>query len=141
MMSRSLSSGCRQASIAVLAAMLLVAANARAADTSAARQLERWSAAAGAAGDAERGRSFFTSRHGGEWSCASCHRDAPLTVGKHAKTGKAIDPIAPVANAAAFTDTARVDKWFRRNCKDVLGRECSAGEKADVLAYLLGLGR
>jgi len=145
-MSCSLSSRCRQASIAVPAALLLVAsllavANAHAADTSAARQLERWSTAAGAAGDADRGRSFFTSRHGGEWSCASCHHDAPLTVGKHAKTGKAIDPIAPVANAAAFTDTARVDKWFRRNCKDVLGRECSAGEKADVLAYLLGLGR
>ena len=39
----------------------------------------------------------------------------------------------------AFTDTARVDKWFRRNCNDVLQRECSAAEKADVLAYLIGL--
>ena len=141
MMSRRFSSRFRQASLAVVAVTLLVAASAHAADTSAARQLERFSTAAGAPGDAERGRLFFTSRHGGEWSCASCHRDAPLTAGKHAKTGKTIDPIAPVANAAAFTDTARVDKWFRRNCKDVLGRECSAGEKADVLAYLLGLGR
>lgn len=140
-MSRRFSSRFRQASLAVVAVTLLVAASAHAADTSAARQLERFSTAAGAPGDAERGRLFFTSRHGGEWSCASCHRDAPLTAGKHAKTGKTIDPIAPVANAAAFTDTARVDKWFRRNCKDVLGRECSAGEKADVLAYLLGLGR
>ncbi|MCO5106811.1 MAG: DUF1924 domain-containing protein [Burkholderiaceae bacterium] len=141
MMSRRFSSRFRQASLAVVAIALLVAASAHAADTSAARQLERFSTASGAPGDAERGRLFFTSRHGGEWSCASCHRDAPLTAGKHAKTGKTIDPIAPVANAAAFTDTARVDKWFRRNCKDVLGRECSAGEKADVLAYLLGLGR
>ena len=141
MTSRRFSSRFRQASLAVVAVTLLVAASAHAADTSAARQLERFSTAAGAPGDAERGRLFFTSRHGGEWSCASCHRDAPLTAGKHAKTGKTIDPIAPVANAAAFTDTARVDKWFRRNCKDVLGRECSAGEKADVLAYLLGLGR
>lgn len=141
MMSRRFSSRFRQASLAVVAVTLLVAASAHAADTSAAQQLERFSTASGAPGDAERGRLFFTSRHGGEWSCASCHRDAPLTAGKHAKTGKTIDPIAPVANAAAFTDTARVDKWFRRNCKDVLGRECSAGEKADVLAYLLGLGR
>lgn len=42
-------------------------------------------------------------------------------------------------SAQAFTDTAKVNKWFRRNCKDVLSRECSAGEKADVLAYLLNL--
>ena len=42
---------------------------------------------------------------------------------------------------APVTDSARVDKWFRRNCKDVLARECSAAEKADVLAYLIGLGR
>jgi hypothetical protein len=32
-----------------------------------------------------------------------------------------------------------VDKWFARNCKDVLGRECSALEIADVLAYLANL--
>lgn len=140
-MSRSLSLRFRRASVAVVAATLLVAAGAHAADTTAARQLGRFSTASGAPGDAERGRLFFTSRHGGEWSCASCHHDAPLTTGKHAKTGKAIDPIAPVANRAAFTDAGRVDKWFRRNCKDVLGRECSAREKADVLAYLLGLGR
>lgn len=140
-MSRSFSLRFRRASVAVVAATLLVAAGAHAADTTAARQLERFSTASGAPGDAERGRLFFTSRHGGEWSCASCHHDAPLTAGKHAKTGKAIDPIAPAANMAAFTDAGRVDKWFRRNCKDVLGRECSAREKADVLAYLLGLGR
>lgn len=140
-MSRSFSLRFRRVSVAVVAATVLVAAGAHAADTTAARQLERFSTASGAPGDAERGRLFFTSRHGGEWSCASCHHDAPLTTGKHAKTGKAIDPIAPVANTAAFTDAGRVDKWFRRNCKDVLGRECSAREKADVLAYLLGLGR
>lgn len=140
-MSHRFSSRFRQAPLAVVAVSLLTAVSAQAAVTSAARQLERFSTAAGAPGDAERGRLFFTSRHGREWSCASCHHDAPLAAGKHAKTGKAIDPIAPVANAAAFTDTARVDKWFRRNCNDVLGRECSAREKADVLAYLLGLGR
>ena len=30
-----------------------------------------------------------------------------------------------------------MDKWFRRNCNDVLSRECTAVEKADVLAWLL----
>jgi len=52
---------------------------------------------------------------------------------------KAIDPLGPAFNPKAFTDAARVEKWFRRNCKDVLARECSAAENADVLAYLAGL--
>ena len=123
--------------VALLLALPLLPA--RAADTSAARQLERFSAQAGAPGQAERGRGFFTSRHGGEWSCASCHGPAPTAAGKHASTGKAIDALAPAFNPLAFTDGAKVDKWFRRNCKDVLQRECSAGEKADVLAFLLSL--
>lgn len=110
-----------------------------AADTSATQQLERWSAQAGAPGLAERGRALFTSTHGGEWSCASCHGNPPTATGRHASTGKAIEPLAPAFNQRAFTDGARVDKWFRRNCNDVLKRECSAAEKADVLAYLLAL--
>lgn len=121
------------------AALALLALAAQAADTSPAQQLERWSAQAAAPGQAERGRVFFTSRHGGEWSCASCHGNPPTAPGKHASTGKAIDAMAPAVNPKAFTATAKVDKWFRRNCKDVLGRECSATEKADVLAYLIGL--
>ena len=112
---------------------------AQAADTSPAQQLERFSAQAATPGQAERGRVLFTSRQGGEWSCASCHGNPPNKPGKHASTGKSIDPMAPAVNPKAFTDTAKVDKWFRRNCKDVLQRECSAAEKADVLAYLIGL--
>lgn len=110
-----------------------------AADTSAAQQLSRWSSEAGSPGVAERGRVFFTSTHGAEWSCASCHGQPPTKTGKHANTGKQIDPLAPAFNPQAFTETAKVDKWFRRNCKDVLQRECSPGEKADVMAYLLSL--
>ncbi|HJV69063.1 MAG TPA: DUF1924 domain-containing protein [Ideonella sp.] len=111
----------------------------RAADTSPAQQQERWNTAAGTPGQAARGQAFFTSRHGGEWSCSSCHGNPPTAGGKHASTGKAIDPLAPAFNPRTFTDTAKVDKWFRRNCGDVLKRECSAGEKADVMAYLIGL--
>ncbi|MDP1899267.1 MAG: DUF1924 domain-containing protein [Rubrivivax sp.] len=125
--------------IAAGAGLTLLSVAAQAADTSAAQQLERWSAQAGAAGRADRGHVFFSGRHGGEWSCTSCHGNSPTTPGKHASTGKAIDPMAPAANPKAFTDTAKVDKWFRRNCNDVLKRECSAGEKADVLAYLISL--
>jgi hypothetical protein len=125
--------------LAASACLVLLRGAAHAADTSPAQQLERFSAQAAAPGQAERGRAFFTSRQGGEWSCASCHGNPPTKPGKHASTGKSIDPMAPAANLNGFTDTAKVDKWFRRNCKDVLQRECSAGEKADVLAYLIGL--
>jgi Domain of unknown function (DUF1924) len=120
---------------------MLASLPASAADTSATQQLDRWSAQAGAPGDAQTGRNFFASRHGGEWSCSSCHGNPPTQAGRHASTGKEIAPLAPAFNPGAFTDSARADKWFRRNCKDVLARECSAAEKADVLAYLIGLRR
>jgi hypothetical protein len=123
---------------AALALALLCGATA-AADTTPAQQLQRWSNEAGAPGQAERGRVFFNSRHGSEWSCASCHGSPPVRPGKHASTGKTIEAMAPAANAQAFTDAAKSDKWFRRNCKDVLQRECSAREKADVMAYLTSL--
>jgi hypothetical protein len=102
-------------------------------------ELIRWQQAAGQSGDAARGQVFFRSQHGGEWSCASCHGQQPTRDGKHASTGKSIMPLAPAANPERLTDTAKVDKWLRRNCKDVLSRECSAIEKADVLAYLISL--
>ncbi|OGS92196.1 MAG: hypothetical protein A2Z95_00865 [Gallionellales bacterium GWA2_60_18] len=86
---------------------------------------------------ATRGGQFFKSTHGNDWSCASCHTDNPAAVGKHAKTGKPIQPLAPSANAERFTDPAKVNKWFKRNCNDVLGRVCTPQEQGDVLAYLL----
>ena len=110
-----------------------------AADTTPAQQLTHWTTQAGAPAKAERGQAFFNERHGGEWSCASCHGTPPTGQGKHASTSKAIAPLAPAFNAKAFTDTAKVDKWLKRNCKDVLSRECSAQEKADVMAYLISL--
>lgn len=88
---------------------------------------------------AERGRVFFNSKHGDIWSCATCHGDSPIGPGKHASTGKSIEPLAPAFNPKRFTDSAKTEKWFRRNCKDVLNRECSAAEKADVLVYLQSL--
>jgi hypothetical protein len=122
-----------------LALALLGCAAAHAADTTPAAQLQHWSAQAGSPGNAARGQTFFNAQHGGEWSCASCHGTPPTAQGQHANTGKRIAPLAPAFNAQAFTDTARVDKWFKRNCNDVLSRACSAAEKADVLAYLNSL--
>lgn len=88
---------------------------------------------------AQRGRDFFVSTHGQQWSCSSCHTRNPLQAGRHAATGKTISALAPAANPQRLTDPAKVEKWFRRNCKDVLQRECSAAEKGDVLSYLLSL--
>ena len=104
-----------------------------------AQQLEQYTVQAGAPAQAVRGQQFFTTRHGKEWSCASCHGALPTAEGKHASTGKRISPLAPAFNPKSFTDAAKTEKWFRRNCNDVLGRECSAAEKADVLAWLMGL--
>lgn len=120
----------------VLLGAALLPLGSHAADTSAAQQLAHWSAQAGRPGNAEQGATFFSTRHSGEWSCASCHGTPPTGPGEHASTGKKIAPLAPAFNAKSFTDSAKVNKWFRRNCKDVLQRECSAQEKADVLAYL-----
>lgn len=120
-----------------LAAALLLAAAAQA--TTPAEQLAGYAAAAGAAPQAARGQQFFTSRHGREWSCASCHGNPPTGAGQHQATGKPIQPLAPAANPQRFADAAKTEKWFRRNCNDVLGRECSTAEKADVLAWLTQL--
>jgi hypothetical protein len=88
---------------------------------------------------AQRGEEFFKSAHGRDWSCASCHTTDPLAAGRHAKTNKEIAPLAPQANPERFTRPDKVEKWFRRNCNDVLGRPCTATEKGDVLVYLMSL--
>ncbi len=124
---------------AALLVLTLVLAPAHAGDTTAALQLQRWSDASGQLVNAERGRLLFTNRQGGEWSCASCHGNPPTGPSRHASTGKAIAPLAPALNPERFTNTAKVDKWFKRNCNDVLSRECTATEKADLLGWLLQL--
>jgi hypothetical protein len=101
--------------------------------------LEVYTAQAAQPANASKGEAFFKANHGQDWQCTSCHGKSPMTGGRHASTDKAIDPLAPAANAKRFTDSAKVEKWFRRNCKDVLARECSAAEKADVLAWLMSL--
>lgn len=72
-------------------------------------------------------------------SCMSCHTDNPKAAGQHVKTHKSIDPIAPVAQKDRFTDPAKVEKWFKRNCPEVLGRACTPQEKADFTAYMVSV--
>jgi hypothetical protein len=88
---------------------------------------------------AQRGAVFYARRFGVSDKmpgCAACHMEHPTQDGRHAVTGKSIKPLSPSANPERFTDAAKVEKWFKRNCKEVVGRECSAGEKADFIAYV-----
>lgn len=87
---------------------------------------------------ARRGEAFFHAKNG-DMSCASCHTDNPKAAGKHARTGKAIEALAPAANAQRLADPAKVEKWFKRNCNDVLQRACTAREKGDFVAWLLSV--
>lgn len=94
---------------------------------------------AGFTPSAKRGEAFFRQRfaiNDKMPTCTSCHTDNPLNTGKHAVTGKDIKPLAPQANADRLSDPAKVEKWFGRNCKEVVGRQCSPGEKADFVAFL-----
>jgi hypothetical protein len=89
---------------------------------------------------AQRGGAFFTRKFALSEklpSCASCHTDDPRLPGRHAVTGKTIKPLAPAADSERFTDPAKTEKWFGRNCKEVVGRECSAGEKADFVLFAM----
>ena len=91
---------------------------------------------------AARGQAFFSGDHSGgnpdTPSCQSCHTNSPLLAGR-TRAGKSIDPMAVSRTPDRFTDFAKTEKWFGRNCNTVLGRECSAAEKGDVIAYLSGV--
>jgi hypothetical protein len=69
-------------------------------------------------------------------SCTSCHAADPRLAGKHQRTGKVIEPMAPSVNAERLSEVKKIRKWFYRNCKWTLGRECTAQEKADFLVWL-----
>jgi len=109
--------------------------------TSPARLLAEYAKLAGAQPSAERGRKFFDTNFGQAmgWSCTSCHTRDPLRAGKNDATEKPIAPLAPAAEPTRFTDRRKVDFFFKINCNDVVGRECTAAEKADVLAWLVTL--
>lgn len=101
--------------------------------------LERLQQEAGGRASLERGKQLYHGKFTGGRveSCASCHTDDPRKNGSHVRTNKVIDPLAPSANRERFSDRAKVEKWFKRNCNDVFGRACTPQEKADFTAYVL----
>jgi mono/diheme cytochrome c family protein len=102
--------------------------------------LAAYTAKAGAAADGERGRALFMREFKRDYpSCTSCHGAMPTKNGKDLVSEKSIGPLAPAANAKRFVDANKVDSAFRLNCTEVLGRDCTAQEKADILAWLISL--
>jgi cytochrome c553 len=93
--------------------------------------------------DAERGKKAWTKEvknaEGETGSCTTCHGNDLSKQGKHEKTKKVIEPMAHSVNADRYTDEKKIEKWFKRNCKEAWGRECTSQEKGDFLKYLLSL--
>ena len=70
-------------------------------------------------------------------SCSTCHGTDFTKAGKHRKTHKVIEPMSTRVNAERFTDVKKIEQWFKRNCNDTWGRECTAQEKADFLTFFI----
>lgn len=128
---------------AITAAALLLASLASHAETpQQIRQIyvaEAISQQTGFTASAKRGEILFRQRfaiNDKMPGCASCHTENPMSAGRHAVTGKNIRPLAVAANAERFSEPAKVEKWFSRNCKEVVGRACTAAEKADFVTYM-----
>lgn len=85
--------------------------------------------------DTSEGKKLWYRDNDGR-SCSNCHADSPLVSGKHVKTGKVIKPMAVSVNPERFGKRRKIEKWFLRNCKWTLGRECTAQEKVNVLSWL-----
>jgi len=88
---------------------------------------------------AQRGQAFFTK----EWAvsqkmpnCTVCHGKNLKVDGKHVVTDKRIDPLSPAVNSERFTSLKKAEKWFKRNCTEVVGRECTPAEKADFIQFV-----
>ena len=89
---------------------------------------------------AERGKTLHTQNFTGGKpdtpACTSCHGKDTRSAGR-APSGKAIEAMAVSATPARYTDPAKVEKWFKRNCTEVLGRVCTEQEKGDWLTFML----
>ena len=81
-------------------------------------------------------QDVVNAKDGRARSCTSCHGSDLRSTGKHAKTGKAIEPLSPAVNAERLTSAKKIRKWFKRNCKWTWGRECTPQEKGDFLSFI-----
>ncbi|MCW8944153.1 MAG: DUF1924 domain-containing protein [Sedimenticola sp.] len=91
--------------------------------------------------NAETGKQLWLSvtketERGIERSCTDCHGNNLNLSGKHLRTGKPIEPMAPVVTSHRLTDKSKIEKWFKRNCKWTFGRECTPQEKGDLILFI-----
>ena len=89
-----------------------------------------------AVGAAQWDRPVVNAAAGETRRCSLCHSTNLRSVGKHATTGKRIEPLAPAANPARLTDAEKIEKWLLRNCKWTWGRECTPQEKGNFLVMM-----
>ena len=127
--------------LSVVAAVAAVGSPVAAKDAARQAILQQLQAQAGGeAFSAARGKAFFLGKHQGGKprinSCTVCHTRNPRAHGR-TRTGKTIKPMAVSVNPQRFTDPRKVAKWFRRNCRTVLGRECTAREKGDFITFMM----
>ncbi len=89
---------------------------------------------------AARGETLFKSNFTGGKpetnACTACHTNDPRKPGQ-TRAGKDIDPMAASVTPQRYTDLEKAEKWFGRNCNNVLGRECTAQEKGDFIAFMV----
>ena len=93
--------------------------------------------------NAEKGKQLWQQKHLNskkqkQRSCQDCHGHDLSQNGKHVRTGKLIKPMAPSANPKRLSDSKKIEKWFKRNCKWTFGRICTPQEKAHFLTFLQG---
>ncbi|CCQ75061.1 DUF1924 domain-containing protein [Magnetospira sp. QH-2] len=102
--------------------------------------MAQYAAEAGVPFSADRGEALFrTEFNGGKPetpACTTCHTKSPKGTGK-TRAGKLIEPLALSATPTRYGDAKKVEKWFGRNCRSVLGRTCTATEKGDFLTFMM----
>jgi cytochrome c553 len=109
-------------------------------------QLDKYASVARAANpafagfSAARGKTLHTQAFAGGKpdtpACTSCHGHDTRGPGRN-PAGKTIEAMALSASPSRYTDPAKVERWFKRNCNEVLGRECNPLEKGDWLTFMI----
>jgi len=87
--------------------------------------------------DAAAGQRLWFNAFHDKRSCTNGHGEKLKQTGRHVRTKKLIEPMAPSVNPNRLQKAHEIRKWFKRNCKWTLGRECTASEKANLLAFIM----
>lgn len=131
----------KKVSFLLVALFGLVSFSAQAGVTTAEQLAKQYASHAKSTLSADEGKAFYTKKlvmiDGQELACATCHTDDPRNKGKHSETGKVIQPMAPSVNPKRFSEVNVSAKGFTKHCKQVYGKDCSAQDKGNFIAYVL----